>query len=133
MAALTDPIADFLARFNNSARARQESFSAPYSRIKADIARILQEEGFIWGYEVDTSDGAKPKLVVKPRYNGKTPVLTGMRRVSKPGRRTYVGSQEIPKIVKGFGISILSTSKGLMSGAKARKSNVGGELLAQVW
>ncbi len=132
MAALTDPIADFLTRLKNSSRARQESFEAPYSRIKAEIARILQEEGFIWNYEVKT-DTKRPQIVVKNKFDGKTSALTDLKRVSKPGRRQYVGATEIPKVVKGFGISILSTPKGLMTGAKARRSNVGGELLAYVW
>lgn len=132
MATLTDPIADFLARLKNSVRARQESFEAPYSRIKADIARILKEEGFIWNYEVATVEG-RPRLVVTNRFEGKTPALTDLRRVSKPGRRRYVGSQEVPKVIKGFGIAILSTPKGILSGAKARRANVGGEYLAEVW
>lgn len=132
MATLTDPIADFLTRLKNSVRARQESFTAPYSRIKAEIARILKEEGFIWNYEVDTT-GKFPVLRLTNRYEGRTPALTDLRRVSKPGRRQYVGSQDVPKIIKGFGISILSTSRGLMTGRKARKENVGGEYLADIW
>ncbi|MGI8601882.1 MAG: 30S ribosomal protein S8 [Verrucomicrobiales bacterium] len=132
MSALTDPIADFLARFKNSTRARQESFAAPYSRLKAEIARILQEEGYIWGYDVDTS-GAFPQLVVKNKYDGRAPALTDLRRISKPGRRHYVGSAELPRVIKGFGISILSTPKGVMTGARARREHVGGEYLAQVW
>ncbi len=132
MATLTDPIADFLIRLKNSVRARQEGFTAPYSRMKGEIARILKEEGFIWNYEVQTKDG-HPVISVKNKFEGKVPALTDLRRVSKPGRRQYVGSQEIPKVVKGFGISILSTPKGVMSGARARRENVGGEVLAQVW
>jgi small subunit ribosomal protein S8 len=97
------------------------------------MARILAEEGFIWKYEVDTSNGAKPEIVVTNKYEGKRPVLTDLKRVSKPGRRQYIGSGEVPTVVKGFGISIISTSRGLMSGAKARRSNVGGEILAIVW
>ena len=132
MATLTDPIADFLARLKNSVRARQNSFTAPYSRIKADMARILKEEGFIWNYEVDTT-GQHPQLLVTNKFDGKTPALTDLRRISKPGRRKYVGSGDLPKVIKGFGISILSTPKGVMSGAKARRANVGGEYLAEVW
>jgi small subunit ribosomal protein S8 len=132
MATLTDPIADFLARLKNSVRARKETFNAPYSRMKADIAKILKEEGFIWNYETDTT-GAHPQLVVTNRFEGKTAALTDLRRVSKPGRRRYVGSQDVPKVIKGFGIAIVSTPKGVMSGAKARRANVGGEYLAEVW
>jgi small subunit ribosomal protein S8 len=133
MATLTDPIADFLTRFKNSVRARQESFEAPYSRLKADIARILKEEGFIWNYEVTKAEDGHPRLVVTNRFEGKVPALTDLRRVSKPGRRRYVGSQDVPKVIKGFGIAILSTPKGVLSGAKARRANVGGEYLAEVW
>jgi small subunit ribosomal protein S8 len=132
MATLTDPIADFLTRLKNSVRARKETFDAPHSRIKVDIARILKEEGFIWNYEVTTVDGF-PRLVVTNRFEGKTAALTDLRRVSKPGRRRYVGSQDVPKVIKGFGIAILSTPKGILSGAKARRANVGGEYLAEVW
>ncbi len=132
MATLTDPIADFLTRFKNSVRARQESFTAPYSRIKAEIARILKEEGFIWNYEVDTT-GKFPLLKVTNKFDGRTAALTDLRRVSTPGRRKYIGSTDVPKIIKGFGISILSTSRGLMTGRKARKEKVGGEYLAEVW
>ncbi len=132
MAALTDPISDFLTRLKNASRARKETFTAPYSRIKAELARILAEEGYIWNYEVKT-EGGKAEIHVKNKFDGRTPALTDLRRVSKPGRRQYIGSAEIPKVVKGFGISILSTPKGLMTGAKARRENVGGELLAQVW
>jgi small subunit ribosomal protein S8 len=132
MATLTDPIADFLARLKNSVRAQQESFVVPYSRIKAEIARILKDEGFIWNYEVQTRE-SHPQITVTNKFDGRAPALTDLRRVSKPGRRQYVGSSDIPKVIKGFGISILSTPKGLMTGAKARRANVGGEYLAEVW
>lgn len=132
MAVLTDPISDFLTRWKNASRARKEEFTAPFSRIKAEIARILQEEGYIWSYEVDTS-GARPILRVKPRFNDGKSVLTNLKRVSRPGMRHYVQSDRIPRVLGGLGISILSTSKGLMTGAQARKQRVGGELLAIVW
>jgi len=132
MATLTDPIADFLTRLKNSVRARNETFTAPYSRIKKDIARILKEEGFIWNYEI-TTVGAYPQILVTNKYEAKTPALTDLKRISKPGRRRYIGSTEIPRLIKGFGISILSTPKGLMTGMKARRANVGGEYLAEVW
>lgn len=131
MAVLTDPIADFLTRFKNACRAGNEEFLAPYSKIKADIARILQEEGYIWNYEVVT-DG-KTTLKVKPKYIDGRPVLTDLKRVSRPGRRHYVGAGEVPRVMSGLGISILSTSKGVMSGGNAKRQNVGGELLANVW
>jgi small subunit ribosomal protein S8 len=132
MAVLTDPISDFFTRWNNASRARKEEFLAPYSKIKAEIARILQEEGYIWGYEVDTSK-KHPQLRVKAKYSGNVPLLNGVRRVSSPGRRQYVGAGEIPRVLNGMGIAILSTPKGLMTGGQAKKQNVGGELLALVW
>ncbi len=132
MAALSDPISDFLTRWKNASSARKETFTAPYSRIKAEIARILQEEGYIWSYEVDTT-GKHPLLSVKPKFNGTRAVLNGISRVSSPGRRQYVQVGEIPRVLGGLGIAILSTSRGLMSGGQARKQKVGGELLALVW
>ncbi|MCU0781878.1 MAG: 30S ribosomal protein S8 [Akkermansiaceae bacterium] len=132
MAVLTDPIADFLTRFKNATRAGNEVFTAPYSKIKADIARILQEEGYLWNYEVVTGEG-RPHIKAKPKYLEGRPVLTDLKRVSRPGRRHYVGSDEIPSVMSGLGISILSTSKGIMSGGSAKRQKVGGELLAQVW
>ncbi|MGD7652553.1 MAG: 30S ribosomal protein S8 [Verrucomicrobiales bacterium] len=131
MAVLTDPISDFLTRFKNACRAGNEEFTAPHSRMKADIAAILQEEGFIWKYEVVT-DGVK-ELKVKPKFIDGRPVLTDLKRVSRPGRRHYVGSQEIPRVMSGLGISILSTSKGVMSGGRAKHQKLGGEVLAFVW
>jgi small subunit ribosomal protein S8 len=131
MAVLTDPISDFLTRFKNAARAGNEEFSAPYSKIKADIARILQEEGYIWKFEVTT--GARTELKVNPKYVDGRPVLTDLKRVSRPGRRHYVGSTEVPRVMSGLGISILSTPKGIMTGGSAKRQNVGGELLATVW
>ena len=132
MAVLTDPISDFLTRFKNAARAGNEEFTAPYSKIKADIARILQEEGYLWNYEVVTG-GKYPALKVKPKFADGRPVLTDLKRVSTPGRRHYVGADEVPRVMSGLGISILSTSKGVMSGGSAKKQNLGGELLANVW
>jgi small subunit ribosomal protein S8 len=131
MAVLTDPISDFLTRFKNAARAGNEEFSAPYSKIKADIANILKEEGYIWNYEVVTGD--RTTLKAKPKFIDGRSVLTDLKRVSTPGRRHYVGSTEIPRVMSGLGISILSTSKGVMSGGNAKHHKLGGELLANVW
>ena len=132
MAVLSDPISDFLTRFKNASRAGNEQFSAPFSKVKAEIARILKEEGYIWNYEVDTT-GKFPQLLVKTKFVDGTPALTDLKKVSKSGRRHYAGSQEIPRVLNGLGISIVSTSKGIMTGAQARRQNVGGELLAFVW
>ena len=131
MAVLTDPISDFLTRFKNACRAGNEEFSAPYSKIKADIARILQEEGYAMNYEVVT--GKRTEIKVKPKFIDGRPVLTDLKRVSSPGRRHYVGATEVPRVMSGLGISILSTSKGVMSGGNAKRKNLGGELLANVW
>jgi small subunit ribosomal protein S8 len=131
MAVLTDPISDFLTRFKNAARAGNEEFSAPYSKIKADIAEILKQEGYLWKYEVVT--GERTELKVSPKFIDGRPVLTDLKRVSKPGRRQYVGSQDIPRVLSGLGISILSTSKGVMSGASAKRQKLGGEILANIW
>lgn len=132
MAVLSDPISDFLTRFKNCCRAGNEEFNAPFSRIKADIAKILQEEGYIWNYEVVTTEKF-PEIKVKVRYVDGRPVLTDLKRISKPGRRVYTGADDIPRVLNGLGIAVVSTSKGVMTGTKAKRSRLGGELLAQVW
>lgn len=133
MAVLSDPISDFLTRVKNAGNARNEELLAPFSGIKAEIARILQEEGYIWNYEI-VGEGVKKSIKVKTKFTpeGK-PLITGIKRCSKPGRRQYVHSEEIPTVMNGLGISIVSTSSGLMTGAKARKLKIGGELIALVW
>lgn len=132
MATLTDPIADFLIRLKNASRAGNDSFKAQHSKMKVEIARILKEEGYIWNYDVDTS--AKfPELIVKTKFVDGVPALTDLKRISKCGRRKYSGSQEIPRVLNGMGISIISTSKGLMTGHRAKKDKVGGEIIAFVW
>ena len=132
MAVLSDPISDFLTRFKNASRAGNDEFKAPFSKQKAEIARILKEQGYIWGYEVNTT-GQFPQLEVKTKYTDGKAALTDVKRISKPGRRRYVGAGEIPRVLNGLGISILSTSKGLMTGHQAKRQKLGGELLAQVW
>ena len=133
MAVLSDPIADFLTRLKNYGYARNEVFTVPFSGIKAEIARILQEEGYIWSYEV-VGEGKDKAIKVKNKFtaNGKT-IITDVKRCSKPGRRQYVHSADIPTVMNGLGISIVSTSHGMMTGAKARKQQIGGELIALVW
>ena len=133
MSALTDPIADFLTRLRNACQSGRAEVIAPYSKMKAEIARILKQEGYISNYEIETSVGPQPRLKVVTKFVNRAPAITGLKRVSKPGLRRYVGSSEIPRVLGGLGISILSTSKGLMSGREAKKQNVGGELLAFVW
>ncbi|MBK8091018.1 MAG: 30S ribosomal protein S8 [Verrucomicrobiaceae bacterium] len=130
---MTDPISDFLTRIRNGLAAGQEQILAPFSKMKAELSRILQEEGYIWGYEVDTS-GAHPKLKLKLKYTeDNTPVIRNLKRVSSPGLRQYVSCDEIPRVLGGLGISILSTSRGVMTGSRARKAKIGGELLATIW
>ncbi|MDZ4288710.1 MAG: 30S ribosomal protein S8 [Prosthecobacter sp.] len=129
---MTDPISDYLTRIRNAAAAGQEQVLVPFSRMKSELSRILQEEGYIWGYEVDTT-GAHPKLKLKLKYQDKAPVIRNLKRISKPGLRKYVSCDEIPRVLGGLGISILSTSRGIMTGNRAKKSKVGGELLAQIW
>ncbi|MBQ6941364.1 MAG: 30S ribosomal protein S8 [Akkermansia sp.] len=133
MAVLSDPISDFLTRVKNAGSARNEVFTAPYSAIKAEIARILQAEGYIWSYEI-VGEGKDKAIKVKSKFTneGKS-IITDVKRVSKPGRRVYVPSAEIPTVMNGLGISIVSTSRGMMTGAQARKQQIGGELIALVW
>jgi small subunit ribosomal protein S8 len=132
MSTVTDPIADFLARVRNGARAARPEVLIPYSKIKADIARILKEEGYISDYSVDTSS-AHPQIKVTNKLVDRSSAIAGLRRVSRPGLRRYVGADEIPRVLGGMGLAILSTSRGILSGREARKQKIGGELLAYVW
>lgn len=133
MAVLSDPISDFLTRVKNAGTARKEIFTAPFSSKKVAIAQILQEEGYIWRFDV-SGEGKDKIITVKTKFNGKgKSIITDVKRCSKPGRRQYVSSSEIPTVMNGLGISIVSTSAGMMSGAKARKLQIGGELIALVW
>lgn len=129
---MTDPISDFLTRIRNAAAAGQQECFVPFSKMKSELSRILQEEGYLWSYEMDTS-AAHPRIKLKIKYQGKAPVVRNLTRISKPGLRKYVSVDEIPRVLGGLGISILSTSRGIMTGARAKKAKVGGELLAQIW
>jgi small subunit ribosomal protein S8 len=129
---LTDPIADFLSRLRNAARSHRVDVTAPYSKIKEEIARILKDEGYIAEYEVDHN--THPGVIkVTMKFVNRTPALTGVKRISKPGLRKYVGAAEVPRVLGGMGISILSSSRGILTGRQAKRENVGGELLAVVW
>jgi len=132
MSTVTDPIADFLARVRNGARAQQPEVIVPYSKIKAELARILKEEGYISDYSVDTS-GQHPQIKLMNKLVDRSSAIAGLRRVSRPGLRRYVGADEIPRVLGGMGLAILSTSRGILSGREARKQKIGGELLAYVW
>jgi small subunit ribosomal protein S8 len=132
MSTVTDPIADFLARVRNGARAQQPEVLIPYSKIKAEVARVLKEEGYISDYSVDTS-AAHPRIKVINKLVDRSSAIAGLRRVSRPGLRRYVGADDIPRVLGGMGLAILSTSRGILSGREARKQKIGGELLAYVW
>lgn len=124
----SDPIADFIIRIQNGYMAKKPAIIVPYSKVKAEIAKLLQDEGFIEG---SAKEGAT--LSVTLRYDGKTPVLSGVSRVSKPGLRVYVSKKHVPSVLRGRGIAIVSTSTGLMTDKQARAKGVGGELLLKVW
>lgn len=129
---VSDPIADLLTRLRNAARGSKSQFDVPYSKMKGEIVRILKREGYIADYELDTT-GKFPVLKIENKFVNKAPALAGLKRVSKPGLRKYVGATEIPRVLGGMGIAIISTSSGVMTGHEAKRKNIGGELLAYVW
>ena len=129
---ITDPIADMLTRIRNANAARHDSVDVPASNLKKAIAEILMEEGYIKSYQV-IEDGTQGVIRIALKYLGKEKVITGLRRVSKPGLRVYAGADELPQVLRGLGIAIISTSKGVMTDKKARAAHVGGEVLAFVW
>ena len=129
----SDPIADMLTRVRNAIVARHPKVDVPASKLKAEIARILKEEGYIANYKV-AEEGVKKVIKIYLKYaTDNSPVVTGIERVSRPGCRVYVGSRAVPRILGGLGINILTTPRGVMTGSSARKENVGGEVLCQVW
>jgi len=130
---LTDPIADMLTRLRNGNTARLEKVDVPASRIKLEIAKILKEEGYIKGYKV-LKDKKQGVLRISLKYGpGNERVLTGLKRVSKPGRRVYVGRDKLPYVMGGLGIGIISTSSGVMSDRNCRRQGIGGEVLCHIW
>ena len=130
---ITDTIADLLTRIRNAASAKHDTVEIPASNMKKAICQILVDEGYIKSFSV-TEDGKQGMIKVVLKYGeGKTPVIKGLRRVSKPGLRIYSNVEELPKVMKGLGIAIISTSKGVMTDRQARKENLGGEVLAFVW
>jgi small subunit ribosomal protein S8 len=126
--AVNDPVADMLTRVRNATRARHDTVAIPTSRLKAELARILHAEGFISGYEIADRD-----LLVRLKYVGKESAITGLRRVSRPGLRAYARRTELPRVLGGLGVAIISTSSGLMSAREAQRRGLGGEILAHVW
>ena len=133
---ISDPIGDILTRIRNAHMARQDKVSIPYSKMKEEIARVLRDEGFIESYTIGKEKPFK-WIHVDLKYVGlrreRRPVITGLKRVSKPGRRIYTGYRDIPWVLSGMGISILTTPKGVMTGQEARQKRVGGEVLCYVW
>jgi small subunit ribosomal protein S8 len=130
---MTDPIADMLTRIRNGIQARMETVDvAPYSRVKAEIARILKAEGYIENYAVE-GEGIEKKIVVTLKYSHGQSVISGIKRISKPGLRVYAKGDEVPKVLNGLGTAIISTSNGMMTDRDARKQHIGGEVVAYIW
>ena len=129
---LTDPIADMLTRIRNANAVMHEKVDVPHSNLKDRLAEILKEEGYIANYKVVT-DGNKKNIRVYLKYDGKERVIKGIKRISKPGRRVYSSVEDMPRVLSGLGIAIVSTSKGIVNDRLARRENVGGEILAFVW
>jgi len=130
---MTDPIADMLARIRNASTAFHDEVDIPASKIKENIARILADEGFVDGFELANGDG-HPTIKIRLRYTEERErVISGIRRISKPGRRVYRGASDLPRVLGGLGVAIISTSQGVMTDKQARQARVGGEILAYVW
>ena len=129
---MTDPIADMLTRIRNAQQAGHATLEMPRSKIKLGIAHLLKTEGFLEGY-VETGTGVNSAVKLFLKYNGDTGAIRGIRRISKPGRRVYVGKAEIPRVRNGLGLAILTTPRGLLTDAQARRAGVGGEVICHVW
>ncbi len=130
---LTDPIADFLTRIRNGLVAEHNEVDIPASKFKAELARILAEEGYIEGYSVESARVGQVLRVRLKYTRDRRPVISGLRRVSRPGRRTYVGAREVPRVLGGMGTALMATSSGVMTGHEATRRGVGGEVVAHVW
>ena len=130
---MTDPIADFLTRIRNGIMAAHETVEIPDSKFKREMARILDEQGYIEGFEIQPGEPGE-RIVVRLKYTeNRTSVISGLRRVSRPGQRTYVDAKHVPKVLGGMGTAIVSTSQGVMTGHDARRAGIGGEVVAEVW
>lgn len=132
MGIITDPIADMLVRIKNANQRKHKQVAMPHSKVKEEIAKILKSEGFIVTFEVE-GKGVEKQIIITLKYKGTQRAITGVKRISKPGLRVYTSSQELPKVLSGFGTAIISTSKGMITDREARKANVGGEVIAYVW
>ena len=127
------PIGDMLTRIRNANCALKPEVLVPYSRLKAEIAKVLKREGYVADFYAEKLENGRQVLKIQLKIVGKERAIVGIRRISRPGLRRYVGSQDVPRVLGGMGISILTTSRGIMTGREAKKANVGGELLAYVW
>ena len=131
---MTDPIADMLARIRNASSAYHDDVEIPASKIKANIAKILVDEGYVDGVETVTPESGHPMIKIRLRYTeDRERVIAGIRRISKPGRRVYRGASDLPRVLGGLGVAIISTSQGVMTDKQARQARVGGEIIAYVW
>jgi small subunit ribosomal protein S8 len=130
---MIDPISDMLTRIRNAGRAQQPAVEVPHSKIKESIANVLKQEGYVSAVEVGAPVKSRKSIKLQLKYQGKKTVLEGLRRISSPGRRVYVGATEIPRVRGGLGVAVVSTPEGVMSGVEAKKKNLGGELLCFVW
>ena len=130
---MTDPVADMLTRVRNANQALHDQVTMPASKLKAELAKLLESEGYIVGWE-ESGEGKHRTLLVKLKYDkSRRQVISGLRRISKPGRRVYVDRDSIPKVLGGMGVAVISTSQGLLTGQEARRRGVGGEILCEVW
>jgi small subunit ribosomal protein S8 len=129
----TDPISDYLTRIRNAQKAKKKSVEIPASKLKLRITEILNKQGFVGDFNVTETANKQGSIVIKLKYNNSVPVILGLERVSRPGIRRYVQSTEMPKVLNGLGVAIVSTSKGLMTDKEARKLGVGGEVVCNVW
>ena len=129
---MNDPIADMLTRLRNATSAGQQSLTIPYSKLKSDLAGILKKEGYIKDSGLETVEG-RQHIRIQTKFVNKTSAISGLKRISRPGLRRYVGAREIPRVLGGMGIAVLSTPRGILTGHEARKQNIGGELLAYIW
>ncbi|MFN3428817.1 MAG: 30S ribosomal protein S8 [Candidatus Sericytochromatia bacterium] len=130
---VTDPVADMLTSIRNANTANLDVCEMPASKLKTEIARVLKEQGFITNFETVNADAGKPRMRVYLKYNGRRKVITGIKRISKPGLRVYTGKHELPRVLGGLGIAILSTPRGVLTDKECRTQGVGGEVLAYVW
>jgi small subunit ribosomal protein S8 len=130
---LSDPVADYLSRIRNAINAKHEKVDIPASRIKFEMTRILKEEGFIQNFKMQEDEKKQGTIRIFLKYADGDPVISGLKQISRPGRRVYSSKEDVPKVIGGLGVSIISTSKGIMTGDQSHKQGVGGEILCEVW